>query len=304
MSKFLRPVKQKLKNAQHFSLIEAFVTVLQEAAFTGTKIEQLIASLITCFTEENRCYMQARASEIIKRRDEADKLRDKYYTKLHALVRLWLNSGNTELEAASEELIKVFKLYKVNTQAQIDEQTGQLDNLIDDLSTPEMLARIETIGGTWLFDQMSDANAEVKAIRLEQGVEVSEKVAGALEKARKATDEAYDNVVAMIEALSLTADDPTAYEAFIIRWNGTLKIYQDMLDRKSGTASGGTTPDNGGTTPDNGGGTTPDNGGDTPQPDNGGDTPTPNPDPVNPQPDNGGGDNPGGGGDEPGADED
>jgi len=241
MSKFLRPVKQKLKNAQHFSLIEAFVTVLQEAAFTGTKIEQLIASLITCFTEENRCYMQARASEIIKRRDEADKLRDKYYTKLHALVRLWLNSGNTELEAASEELIKVFKLYKVNTQAQIDEQTGQLDNLIDDLSTPEMLARIETIGGTWLFDQMSDANAEVKAIRLEQGVEVSEKVAGALEKARKATDEAYDNVVAMIEALSLTADDPTAYEAFIIRWNGTLKIYQDMLDRKSASGGSATT---------------------------------------------------------------
>ena len=122
--------------------------------------------------------------------------------------------------------------------------------------------------------------------------------------ARKECDRLYDDLTYLIEAFSMTADNPEPYEAFIKQWNGTLKIYQDMLDRKSGTGSGGTTPDNGGTTPDNGGGTTPDNGGDTPQPDNGGDTPTPNPDPVNPQPDNGGGDNPGGGGDDPGADED
>ena len=278
MSKFLRPVKQKLKNAQHFSLIEAFVTVLQEAGFTGAKIEQLTAVLIACFGEENRCYMQARASEIIRRRDEADKQRDKFYTKLYALVRIWLNSGNAPLESAAEEIVKVFRLYKVNTQAQIDEQTGQMDNLIDDLSTPEMFDRIETIGGIWLFQQMGSANESVKALRLEQGMEVSEKVAGALEKARKATDEAYDNVIAMIEALSLTADDPTAYEAFINRWNGTLKIYQDMLDRKSSSGSSPSTdnPSQGGSTP-------------TPSPEPGGDTP--------------GGDTPGGsGGDEPGGD--
>lgn len=278
MGKFLRPNKSKLKNAQHFSLIEAFVTVLQEAAFTGAKIEQLTAALIACFGEENRCYMQARASEIIRRRDEADKLRDKYYTKLYALVRLWQNSGNDPLESAADELAKVFRLYKVNTQAQIDEQTGQMGNLIDDISTPEMLARVEAIGGTWLFQQMISANEAVKTLRLEQGMEVSEKVAGALEKARKATDEAYDNVIAMIEALSLTADDPTAYEAFINRWNGTLKIYQDMLDRKSSSGSSPSTdnPSQGGSTP-------------TPSPEPGGDTP--------------GGDTPGGsGGDEPGGD--
>ena len=258
MNKFLRPNKTKLKNAQHYSLMEAFKTVLTAAALAGVKLQALVTAWLACFDDENRCYMVARASEIIKRRDEADKRRDTLYTKLHQLVKVWLNSGNTTMEAAAEALIQIFRLYKVNTQAQIDEQTGQMDNLIIDISTTEMQAHLETLGAMWLFNQMVEAHEQVKAIRLEQGLEMSEKVVGALETARKASDAAYDNVLAMIEALSLTADDTAPYEAFIKQWNGTLKIYQDILDRKSGSESSSSSSQQGGTTEPSGeqGGTT------------------------------------------------
>ena len=43
-----------------------------------------------------------------------------------------------------------------------------------------MQARLATIGGTYLFQQMVEAHSQVKALRLEQGVEQSEKVVGAL----------------------------------------------------------------------------------------------------------------------------
>ena len=75
---------------------------------------------------------------------------------------------------------------------------------------------------------------------MEQGQEESEKVTGALRKARKDTDGLYDELTYLIEAFTKTADDPAPYEAFIRKWNGTLKIYQDMLDRKSGNSTGGT----------------------------------------------------------------
>lgn len=270
MAKFIRPVKKNLKNAQHYSLMEAFKTVYGESGLTAAKLAALFSTFNTTFSVEDRYYMLARASEVIARRNAADLLRDKLYTKLYALERVWLDCGNPTMEAAAEAMDKVFKLYSVKTSAQIDEESGQLDNLITDLSTQAQLANIETVGGTWLFEQMVAAHEEVKTIRLEQGVEESEKVAGALKAARKACDEAYDALINAIEAFSIIADDPAPYEAFIKKWNGTLKIYQDMLDRKSGTSSGGNTPTPTPTpTPDGGD----DDGGDTP-------TPTPDPDPT------------------------
>lgn len=238
MSKFIRINKPHLQNAQHYAMLEAFVTVFTEAGFTAPKLVTLFATLNTKFSNEDRYYMLARASEVIARRNAADTTRDKLYTKLYALVRLWRNSGNTAMETAADALVRVFQLYAVNTSAQIDAESGQMDNLITDLSTDQMQAHIQTIGGKWLFDEMKAAHQEVKSIRLEQGTEESQKVSGALLKARKACDEAYDNLITAVEAFATIADDTAPYEAFIKKWNGTLKIYQDMLDRKTGTSTG------------------------------------------------------------------
>ena len=208
MSNFLKPNKSKLQNSQHYSLMEAFKTVLAEANFSAAKIVALINAFLTCFTNEDHWYMQARASEVIARRNVADLLRDKLYTKLFALVRIWLNSGNSTLEAAAEALVRVFRLYAVNTSAQIDAESGQMDNLIIDLSTTAMQTNIETIGGKWLFDEMKAAHEEVKSIRLEQGQEESEKVVGALRNARKESDAAYDAILAYIDASVILAYNP------------------------------------------------------------------------------------------------
>ena len=283
MANFLRPNKASLKNAQHYEFMDAFITVLVEANFTAAKVVTLLNSLRTAFSEEDRWYMIARASEVIARREAADKKRDNYYSRLFAIVRAWAGSGMTGHDAAATALLQPFNLYKVKTGAQIDEESGQLDNLITDLSAAGMQAHLTTLGVTWLYEQMLDAHQETKSFRQEQGVEESEKVSGALRKARQACDKVYDELTYLIEAFAKTADTPEPYEAFIRKWNGTLKIYQDMLDRKSGNSTGGTAnPDGTGNT--NGGGTT------TPTtPDNpgtgGGGTVTPTP----------GGDNNGGG---------
>ena len=293
MGEFLRPSKRSLKNAQHYELIDAFITVLAEAGFSAAKIVALVSQLRTVFSEEDRWYMVARASEIIAQREAADKKRDNFYSRLFAIIRAWAGSGMAGLDAAATAVIKPFNLYKVKTGAQIDEESGQLDNLITDLSTIEMQAHLTTLGVTWLYQQMVAAHQETKSFRLEQGVEESEKVAGALVKARQACDKVYDELTYLIEAFAKTADDPTPYEAFIRQWNGTLKIYQDMLDRKSGSSTGGTAnPDGTGTTTP----TTPDTPSD---PGTGGDTPgTITPSDPGTGGDTGGGDNNSGGFDE------
>ena len=285
MGTFLRPNKASLKNAQHFEFIDAFITVLVEANFTAAKIVALLNSLRNVFSEEDRWYMVARASEIIAQREAADKKRDNFYSRLFAIIRAWAGSGMAGLDAAATAVIKPFNLYKVKTGAQIDEESGQLDNLITDLSTTEMQAHLTTLGVTWLYQQMVAAHQETKSYRLEQGQEESEKVAGALRKARQACDKVYDELTYLIEAFAKTADDPAPYEAFIRKWNGTLKIYQDMLDRKSGDSTAGTA------NPDGTGGTT--NGGNENQNENENQNQNPEPGTVNPEPGEGGSGNSG-----------
>ncbi len=291
MGKFLRPNKASLKNPQHYELINAFLTVIADAGLSAAKITALVTQLTTAFQEEDRLYMQARASELIAQRDEADRKRDNFYARLHRLVQVWAGSGNTTIDPAATLLLRSFNLYKVKTSAQIEVESGQLSNLINDLETTDMQTALTTISGTYLFEQMKAAHEQVQSIRLAEGVEKSERVYGALVSARKACDQLYDQVTYLIEAYALTADSPATYEAFITRWNGTLKIYQDMLDRKSGTpvtntngsssgpgtggGNNGTTggnPSTGGSGQDNGGNTGGDTGGNS---GGGGDTPVP-----------------------------
>ena len=227
--------KRDLKNAQHFAFIQAFITALQQSGMTAQKIQALLTQLNQAFAVEDRYYMQVRSSEIVAQREAADQLRDRFYTRLHRLIQAWAGSGMEALDAAATALEKVFNLYRVKVNAQMDEETGQLENLIADLSTQQMQAHLTTINGQYLFQVMKQGHDDVKSLRLEQGVETSQKELGALAAARRQCDALYDQMTQLIESFALVADDPTPYETFIRQWNGTVKLYQDMLDRKTGT---------------------------------------------------------------------
>ena len=230
MSVFLRPKKNNL-------------TVMDDAGFTAAKIVALLNQLRDAFSVEDRWYMVARSSKIIALREAADKRRDNFYGRLHAIIRAWAGSGIDQMDAAATILKTVFDLYKVKTSAQIDEESGQLDNLISDLSDADMQAALQTLGISPLYDVMVTAHQETKGYRLEQGIEESEKVTGALKEARQTTDAIYDELTYLIEAFAKTADDPAPYEAFIKRWNGTLKLYPQPGKNKEGSGSSSSSQD-------------------------------------------------------------
>lgn len=237
MSKFIKIVKKNLQKGQHYSLMDAFKTRLSETEFTNGRLTVLIETFHERFEKENFWFAYSKASEVIARRRAADKRRDKFYSKLYALVRVWYESEEPAMEQAATALRKVFKQYRLNVADQLDAETGGLEIIIEVLSTAEMQAHIETLGGKWLFDEMKASHELFKELRMEQSEEESRKVTGALVKARKACDAAYDDIIRTIEAAAIVADDPAPYEAFIKSWNGMLMAYRDILNRKKNRAS-------------------------------------------------------------------
>ena len=139
MSTFNRFRNYRLTNAQHFAFIHAFIQYAQATGFSAQKILAALQALVTVFGTEDSLYMLVKASEIIAQKEEADRRRDSFYSRLHRLVLCWAGSGMAVLDPAASELLKVFQLYKVKVNAQLDEETGQLLNLITDLSMAEIL---------------------------------------------------------------------------------------------------------------------------------------------------------------------
>ncbi len=81
------------------AFIQAFITALTAAGFTAQKIAAKLALLVSAFAEEDRYYMMASASEIVAQREQADQVRDRFYTRLRRLILAWAGSGMEGLDA-------------------------------------------------------------------------------------------------------------------------------------------------------------------------------------------------------------
>lgn len=177
----------------------------------------------------------ARGSALTKQIQEQDSLRDKTYGGLKRIITVWSEMGlEASTTSVADELLRLVKTYNIDPKAQMDEETGLMDNFIDDVrGSSSMSAGIDKLGLRLLFETMSSANTAVRQLLSERNVEGVDKVAGALKSARVESDAAYDKMTELLESLLVTADDASPFEAIIVEWNGVVERYKLMLARKS-----------------------------------------------------------------------
>ena len=164
-------------------------------------------------------------------------------------------------------------IYKIDTKAQYDQQTGLMINFLQPFESAAMQTHLATLGLTAVFTQMKAANEEVRRLLALRGNERAENAAYDLKSARQATDEAYENLVERINAIALI-NPSESWNTFIAQWSAEIaRIKQQILSQTTpmGDDEGGTTPSGGdeggnetptGGTTDTGGGDTPPSGGD------------------------------------------
>ena len=291
-NKFKRPDKSRLTNAQYFSFMNAFLEQLGLAAFTAnailtrkTALEQQVALVDKYLKIQQGSYLSQEIYDTDHRGDLA-------YGTAHSVVLAWLDREFQPQAEAAEMLNRVFKLYKINTSAQYDEQWGLVDNFLTDIQKPELAAHIATLGIAQPLQVLGECSTQMKALIRQRDDETNGKVKGALAQSRKDCDQAYNQTLDIIEAAALMADNATPFYEFITRWNTALDRYSQQIIDKKGGKSGGTGGNNNGGT-DTPGTDTP--GTDTPGTDTPG-TDTPGTDtPGTDNPPSGGGDDSGGG---------
>ena len=286
-TKFQRPNKAELTNAQYYSFMTAFGEQLTAAAFTVPAIQTRQTALAQQTALVDKYLKIQQGSYLSQEIYDTDHRGDLAYGTAHSVVLAWLDREFQPQAEAAEMLNRVFKLYKINTSAQYDEQWGLVDNFLTDIQKPELAAHIATLGIAQPLQVLGECSTQMKALIRQRDDETNGKVKGALAQSRKDCDQAYNQTLDIIEAAALMADNATPFYEFITRWNTALDRYSQQIIDKKGGKSGGTGGNN------NGGTDTP--GTDTP----GTDTPgTDTPGTVTPGGDNppsGGGDDSGGG---------
>ena len=234
-NKFQRPNKAALTNAQYFSFMTAFGEQLQLAAFAETAIQTRQTALAAQVALVDKYLKIQQGSYLSQEIYDMDHRGDLAYGAAHAVTLAWLNKEFQPQAEAAEMVNRVFRLYKINTAAQYDEQWGLVGNFLTDIEKPELASYIQTLGIGQPLQVLRECYTQMKALIRQRDDELNGKVKGALVQTRKDCDRAYNAVLDIIEAAALMADDPTAYYEFITRWNTALTRYiQQIIGKKGG----------------------------------------------------------------------
>ena len=240
-NKFKRPDKSRLTNAQYFSFMTAFVELLDTAAFTANAVVARKTALEQQVAQVDKYLKIQQGSYLSQQIYDADHRGDLAYGTAHAIVLAWLGKEFQPQAEAAEMLNRVFKLYKIDTGAQYDEQWGLVGNFLTDIQKPEMAAHIATLGIGQPLQVLAESYTQMKALIRQRDDETNGKAKGALAQARKDCDQAYNQMLDIIEAAALMADNATPYYEFITRWNTALTRYSQQIIDKKGTGTGTST---------------------------------------------------------------
>ena len=260
--------KTKLRYGAHFAVMSAFDERVAPLCEQEPLLSTWYAAFKSALTHLDTAVKIARSSDYSKLIMKEDTKRDRLYSNGKMTAEMWSELGIEPQATAARAVLHEINIYKIDTKAQYDQQTGLMINFLQPFESAEMQTHLTTLGLTAVFTQMKAANEEVRRLLALRGNERAENAAYDLKSARQATDEAYENLVERINAIALI-NPSESWNTFIAQWSAEIaRIKQQILSQstQTGEDEGGTTPSGG----DEGGNETPTGGGtDT----GGGDTP-------------------------------
>ena len=225
----------RMNSGAHFEYVSMMLASVQSQAAVKQKVADLVAALASAIEAEDAALKVSTKSFITDDIAQADQDRDTFYAGYKKAVEGFLHTPVADMAQAAKVLKQHIKDYRINTRAQIDQNTGLLANFIADLEG-KYAAQVSTLGLTLFVTHMKEANERVRTLVRQRNNERMGIAVGALKTARTATDAAYHNLVDMVNALALVNGDAD-YAAFIDYVNVEITRYKrEVLNQKASAA--------------------------------------------------------------------
>lgn len=229
----------RMNNGAHFTFVGNILARAEKDATVKAKAADQVAALKKAFEAEDAALKISQKSLITDDIAQADSERDALYTGYKKAVNGFLTLPAADMAKAAKVLAQHIKDYNIDPKEQLDRETGMLVNFISDLET-KYATQVETLSLTPFVTNMKSANERVRTLTLERTEERMTQTVGAMKAARSASDEAYNQLVRMVNALALVFGD-TDYANFIDYVNTEITHYKREVLNQKASATGGST---------------------------------------------------------------
>lgn len=238
---------QMLNNGSHFLFVSHVLQQAEACTALSAKAAAYLAEFKKAVAAEDVVLKTSAKSMRSDGIAAADASRDTLYAGLKHVVKSLMRAPSAEVAQAAVELNQLFIDYRIDTDAPLIKETGMLNNLIDDLGT-KFKEQVETLGFTVLVGQLHEANSRVDKLMVERTEERKNTVTGKMKAVRVVTDEAYRELVRMVNGL-VYVDGESGYVEFVKFVNAEILYFRrEALGQKGSTPKGdGSVPGTGGT---------------------------------------------------------
>ena len=224
----------RMNNGAHFT----FVSNIFNRADADTAVKEKAANLVTALQDalavEDEALKISQKSLLTDEIAKADADRDALYAGYKKAVEGFQAIPIPDMAKAATELAQHIKDYRISTTDQLDKETGLLVNFIADLEG-KFSAQVEKLSLTAFVTNLKEANERVRNYTLQRTNDRMTLPVGALKAARVASDNAYRELVKMVNALALVFGEAN-YASFIDYVNTEIVHYKrEVLNQKTTT---------------------------------------------------------------------
>ena len=231
----------RMNNGAHFTFVSNILARAEADSKVKAKAAELVTALKEAVAAEDEAMKISQKSLLTDEIAKADSNRDALYAGYKKAVEGFQAMPIADMAQAAKELAQHIKDYRISTTDQLDKETGLLVNFIADLET-KFATQVTTLSLTAFVTNLKEANERVRTLTLQRTEDRMALPIGAMKTARATSDEAYRQLVKMVNALALVFGEAD-YADFIDYVNTEIVHFKrEVLNQKASTTTTPSTP--------------------------------------------------------------
>ena len=187
-----------LPNALYAQFIDDVDKQIQRLTPKALKISKCYTAFTAGKEQFDQAYKQQTKNNLTASLEEQDKLRDDLYRCFYGHVRADLYNADADKKVAAQRILNWIGSFKDVLKASRRAQSADMTEMGAKLSEAPLSEDVELLGQTENLNQMIAANEAYKELSLERMQTKKDAVLNAVKEARVVLDDAYRDVVDMV----------------------------------------------------------------------------------------------------------